>query len=279
MRDLKVGVAAVVSFGIAQDKTDGVMLETGLATALDHATTGIKLSKNGGAMTIRHATVTATTYDSYGQYLVTLDTTDINTLGHLLAQYVDPATNLPMWAEFNVLTADEWDRKYSDVGPVPSLGIVDRGTVADLLTTTTKQLRSAAAFGTNTLANCILAVKGSTNAPYWQYAFITSNTNAAGANVVTYPAFPVEPTGAATVYQIHGIPAANPALLVPASLNSTERAAIHAAMLDGFIAWLQDTGFTRPTTTGNATLKNSTGAGQTVAITTDAAALPIISAT
>lgn len=54
---------------------------------------------------------------------------------------------------------------------------------------------------------------------------------------------------------------------------------IHDAMLDGWIAWLQDNGFVRPTTSGNATLKNSSGVGQTVAITTDADALPIISTT
>lgn len=61
-----------------------------------------------------------------------------------------------------------------------------------------------------------------------------------------------------------------------ASLTAAE---IHAALLDEFILWLQDGGFTRPATTGNATLKNSAGVGQTVAITTSPAAEPIITAT
>ena len=50
-------------------------------SALDHASTGIMLAKNGGTLTIRHATVTASTYDAHGCYKVTLDTTDTATLG------------------------------------------------------------------------------------------------------------------------------------------------------------------------------------------------------
>lgn len=113
MRYLKQSTSAVVSFGPALDKTDGVTLKTGLVSALDHATTGIKLSKNGGALTIRHATVTATTYDGYGNYLVTLDTTDTNTLGQTRMQYVDAATCLPIWDDFEILPADVWDFWFS----------------------------------------------------------------------------------------------------------------------------------------------------------------------
>ncbi len=45
-------------------------------------------------------------------------------------------------------------------------------------------------------------------------------------------------------------------------------AEIHAAELDSFILWLQNGGFVRPATTGDATLKNSAGVGQTVPIVT-----------
>src|SRR3990167_4653326 len=77
---LKQSTQVVVSFGPFLDKTDGVTLETGLVSALDHATTGIMLSKNGGALAVRNPTVTATTYDAHGCYRVTLDTTDTGTL-------------------------------------------------------------------------------------------------------------------------------------------------------------------------------------------------------
>jgi len=106
---LKQSTAKVVSFGPFLDKTDGVTEETGLVSALDHASTGIKLSKNGGALTIRHASVTATTYDAYGAYLVTLDTTDTNTLGTLRMAFNEAATCLPVWQDFMVLPANIFD--------------------------------------------------------------------------------------------------------------------------------------------------------------------------
>lgn len=106
---LKQSTAAVISFGPFVDKGDGVTLETGLVSALDHASTGILLSKNGGALTIRHATVTATTYDAYGCYRVTLDTTDTNTLGRLRMAFSEAATCLPVWQDFLVLPANVFD--------------------------------------------------------------------------------------------------------------------------------------------------------------------------
>lgn len=110
MKILKQSTAAVISFGPHLDKTDGNTLETGLVSALDHVSTGIKLSKAGGALTIRHATVTASTYDSYGNYLVTLDTTDTDTVGRLKIQYADNNTTaLPVWDEYFVLPANVYD--------------------------------------------------------------------------------------------------------------------------------------------------------------------------
>lgn len=106
---IKQSTSVVISFGPFLDKTDGVTEETGLVSALDHASTGIKLSKNGGAMTIRHATVTATTYDAYGMYRVTLDTTDTNTLGTLRMAFNEAATCLPVWQDFMVLPANIYD--------------------------------------------------------------------------------------------------------------------------------------------------------------------------
>lgn len=102
---LPQSTAVVISFGPFVDKTDGVTPETGLVSALDHASTGIKLSKAGGALTIRHASVTASTYDGYGNYLVTLDTTDTDTLGRIRVQFIETATCLPVWQDFEVVPA------------------------------------------------------------------------------------------------------------------------------------------------------------------------------
>lgn len=106
---LKAATSVVISFGPFVDKTDGVTLETGLVSALDHASTGILLSKNGGTLTIRHATVTASTYDAHGCYKVTLDTTDTGTAGSLRVIYTDAATCLPVWKDFQILPATVYD--------------------------------------------------------------------------------------------------------------------------------------------------------------------------
>jgi hypothetical protein len=100
---LKEGVPVVISFGPFVDKTDGVTLETGLVSALDNATTGIKLSKGGAAQAVRSATVTASTYDAHGCYLVTLSATDTASVGRLRVIYTDAATCLPVWQDFVVL--------------------------------------------------------------------------------------------------------------------------------------------------------------------------------
>jgi len=102
---LKQSTAVVICFGPFLDKTDGVSLKAGLAGALDHASTGIMLSKNGGALTIRHATVTASTYDAHGCYRVTLDETDTDTLKILRMIYTDATTCLPVWQDFQIVAA------------------------------------------------------------------------------------------------------------------------------------------------------------------------------
>lgn len=106
---LKQSTAVVVPLGPFVDKGDAVTLKTTLVSALDNASTGIMLSKNGGTLTVRHATVTATTYDSRGCYKVTLDTTDTSTLGRMRVMYEDATTCLPVWLDCMVVTANTWD--------------------------------------------------------------------------------------------------------------------------------------------------------------------------
>ncbi len=110
MKDtLKQSTAVVITFGPFVSNADGVTLKTGLVSAIDHASTGIMLSKNGGTLAVRHATVTASTYDAYGCYKVTLDTTDTGTLGTLRAIYTDATTCLPVWQDFKIVPAMIYD--------------------------------------------------------------------------------------------------------------------------------------------------------------------------
>ena len=184
---LKQSTAKVVSFGPFLDKTDGVTEETGLVSALDHASTGIKLSKNGGALTIRHATVTATTYDAYGMYRVTLDTTDTNTLGTLRMAFNEAATCLPVWQDFMVLPANIYDSIVSgsdliDVSMTQILGTaVSSPATAGILDVNVKNIDNdaASASGTVTFPNATLA--STTNITAAAGCAVSS----IGANVIT----------------------------------------------------------------------------------------------
>src|SRR3990167_2693726 len=110
---LRQSTSKAISFGPFLDKTDGVTLEVGLVSAIDHATTGIFLSKNGGALTIRSQAVTATTYDAYGNYRVTLSTTDTDTVGTLRMQFSEAATTLPVWMDVQVVEEAVYDQLYA----------------------------------------------------------------------------------------------------------------------------------------------------------------------
>lgn len=110
--EIKQSTAHTFLLGPFVDSTDGVAIETGLATAMDNATTGIRLSKNGGNMADRND-ATAPVHDEDGFYTIVLDATDTNTLGLLQVEYTEVATALPAWQTFSVVTANYWDTKYS----------------------------------------------------------------------------------------------------------------------------------------------------------------------
>ncbi len=111
MQYLKVGVAATIMFGPFVDKTDGVTLKTDATTItdIDHATTGIFLSKNGAAAAIRSQAVTASVADAYGMMKVTLSITDTGTVGTLDVLFAKAATYLPVHKCFMVLPALVYD--------------------------------------------------------------------------------------------------------------------------------------------------------------------------
>lgn len=111
MRFLKAATACTIMLGPFVDKTDGVTLKTDATTItdVDHATTGIFLSKNGGTAAVRHQIVTASIADAYGMMNVTLDTTDTGTSGRLDVLFAKAATYLPVNASFMVLPANVYD--------------------------------------------------------------------------------------------------------------------------------------------------------------------------
>lgn len=108
---LRQGTSAVVTFGPFLAKGNGVSILSGagIITSIDHTTTGILLSKNGGAAAIRHQPVSPSTYDAHGFFKVTLDATDTDTPGTLLLMHSEPATYLSVWRVFMVIPAQVWD--------------------------------------------------------------------------------------------------------------------------------------------------------------------------
>ena len=101
----------LIMFGPFVDKADGITLKTDATTItdIDHATTGIFISKNGIAAAIRHQNVTASVADAYGMMKVTLDATDTNAVGTLDVLFAKAATYLPVHKTFEVLPANVYD--------------------------------------------------------------------------------------------------------------------------------------------------------------------------
>ncbi|HFD86857.1 MAG TPA: hypothetical protein ENJ35_04180 [Gammaproteobacteria bacterium] len=133
MHILRANTAVIVQFGPGVDATDGVTLETGLATAMDNATTGIRVSKNGAVMVDRNS-ATVPAYDAMGFYRVALSATDTNTEGRLKIIFEEAATCLPIWADFQVVNEAIYDSLYSG-SPSAIIGSADgSGTTSTILT-------------------------------------------------------------------------------------------------------------------------------------------------
>ena len=109
---LKEDTAAEIKLGPFVDKTDGVTYEVGMAAAMDHADTGVRLSKNGGTFADRHEG-TEPVYDAFGYYLVKLDATDTNTPGTLKVIFGAAATCLPCEANFQIVSANVYDSLFA----------------------------------------------------------------------------------------------------------------------------------------------------------------------
>jgi hypothetical protein len=133
MKILRQSTEQVVQFGPMVDAGDGVTLETGLATAMDNATTGLRVSKDGAAFADRNS-ATAPSYDAMGCYRITLSATDTNTVGLLRVIFEEAATCAPHWEDYLVVDAN-W---------------FDAATGADLLEVNTEEINATPVIGAGT---------------------------------------------------------------------------------------------------------------------------------
>lgn len=97
--------------GLASLTVAGVADSAAIIAVLDHADTGILLSKNGGSLTIREqgANFVATTYDTYGCFKVHLSAIDTNTLGRIRVIYSTTSTYLPVSQDFMIVPAQVFE--------------------------------------------------------------------------------------------------------------------------------------------------------------------------
>jgi len=100
---LKQSTSVDVPIGPFLDETDGKTAET----ALTITQPDIRLKKNNGNWAQKNAAQTLT-HEENGWYEVTLDTTDTDTIGHLVVA-IHESGALPVWREFHVLAANVYD--------------------------------------------------------------------------------------------------------------------------------------------------------------------------
>jgi hypothetical protein len=103
MRFLKQSSSVDLPIGPFLDDTDGKTAETGLTLTQPD----IRLKKNGAAWAQKAAAQTLS-HEENGNYEVTLDATDTDTLGQLRLHVIESGA-LPVWEDFMVLPANVWD--------------------------------------------------------------------------------------------------------------------------------------------------------------------------
>ena len=113
MRILRQSTSVDLPIGPFLDETDGKTAETGLTLTQPD----IRLKKNAGNWAQKNAAQTLT-HEENGNYEVTLDATDTNTLGHLRL-HVHEAGALPVWDDFFVIPAAVYDALVSGTEFLP----------------------------------------------------------------------------------------------------------------------------------------------------------------
>jgi hypothetical protein len=189
MRYLRQSTAADVPIGPFVDATDGVTAET----ALTITQPDVRLKKNAGAWAQKAAAQTLS-HEENGFYEVTLDATDTDTLG-LLRVAVAESGAAPVWEDFLVITAQEYDRLFTATGQ-RQLGLVATGT-AQSATSTTVVLASGETFADDVPNGMTLVVHGSTQG----YSQVRQVTDYVGStDTATVDAFTVTPSGTITYW-------------------------------------------------------------------------------
>lgn len=114
---LRQNTACTILLGPFVGTADGYTANTGLAASLTAA--NVRLSKAGAAFAAKND-ATASTHSEFGWYVVSLNATDTNTLGQLIAAVnLQASSVLPLWREFQIVTQAVWDAHFG-AGVMPA---------------------------------------------------------------------------------------------------------------------------------------------------------------
>lgn len=128
MRDLRSNTATRVAVGPFLDKTDGITPKVGLTVTSEKLTLVVDTggvptlvldtapTASGGANDMVHITG-----DDSGFYDLELAAADVNYVGRAILGLNDVATHVPVFHEFRILSAAEYDRIYGVVVSVPTM--------------------------------------------------------------------------------------------------------------------------------------------------------------
>lgn len=152
MRFLRQSTSVDVPIGPFLDSTDGNTVESGLTLTQPD----IRLKKNGGAWAQKNAAQTLS-HEENGNYEVTLDATDTNTLG-LLRLHVHESGALPVWEDFTVIPANVYDSLIggSDTLDVQVTGMGSGVVTASAIDTDAITATGLAADAANEIADALL---------------------------------------------------------------------------------------------------------------------------
>lgn len=211
-RELRQSTQVIVTIGTVVAVGDGFTPVTSLTLAgADEA----ELIKANTTTTtdISGATMSAIT-GADGTYGLTLTTSHTDTLGCLRVSINDDSLCLPVWSDFMVITALEWDRKYTAAGGTGLTGgIISYGTMQAGSTSTTAVLASATSYADNLINGATLVITGGTGVGQsrvitdWTSATDTANVDTwttTPDNTSTYMVVGSPPTPATTTTNIVG---------------------------------------------------------------------------
>lgn len=114
MKFLRQSTSVDLPVGPFIDETDGITA----MTALTITQPDIRLKKNAAAWAQKNASQTLS-HEENGNYEVTLDATDTNTLGHLRL-HIHEGGALPVWDDFMVIPAATYDALFGTGVEEPS---------------------------------------------------------------------------------------------------------------------------------------------------------------